>query len=615
MLKTWIKALCCTALALVAVSEHRCEARSAASRAASIVDSLTVDDILGQMTQINIDSILRDDQTLDEDKVRAFAKLRIGSYLNSPFSGGPKGGKYSWTATEWRKVVSRIQEISMKENGGHPIMYGIDSVHGAIYVANATIFGQQINAGASFNTELVRKMGAITGRDTIAAGMPWVFGPILEISQNPLWARTFETFGEDPLLVATMGGEIIRGLQSNPNIAACMKHFVGYSKTPTGLDRDSVTLSDFDLLNYFTLPFIEAVKAGVKTAMENYVSINGVPVVSSPKILRDLVRHDLGFEGVIVTDWAEINNLHDFHRVARSREEAVRMALTQTSLDMSMVPYEASFIDHAKAMLKEHPEYLPRLKESATRIIKTKIELGLYDNPVPGKEEVDKVGQPEDRAVALDLARESIVLLKNQDNVLPLPQSASVFLTGHSAHDIGHLCGGWSVRWQGYSGNEMFPNGVSVKDGITKIAGSVSYFNGLKADGSYSAADMATAKAKASAATYTVAVIGESSYAEKPGDIYDLALPAGQISYVRELASTGTKVIVVLVGGRPRLLGDLAVRRARRYQRDVAWRAGWTSYRRDLVRQGEPERTSSDHVPSRCGDLDPLQPPRVDSVR
>ncbi|KAJ0403880.1 hypothetical protein ATCC90586_002596 [Pythium insidiosum] len=557
MLKTWIKALCYTALALVAISEHRCDARSAAARARSIVESFTVDDILGQMTQINVDSILREDLTLDEDKVRAFAKLRIGSYLNSPFSGGPKGGKYSWTASEWRKVVSRIQEISMKENGGHPIIYGIDSVHGAIYVGNATIFGQQINAGASFNTELVRKMGAITGRDTIAAGMPWVFGPILEISQNPLWARTFETFGEDPFLVATMGGEIIRGLQSNPNIAACMKHFVGYSKTPTGLDRDSVTLSDFDLLNYFTLPFIEAVKAGVKTAMENYVSINGVPVVSSPKILRDLVRHDLGFEGVIVTDWAEINNLHDFHRVARSREEAVRMALTQTSLDMSMVPYEASFIDHAKAMLKEHPEYLPRLKESAARIIKTKIDLGLYDNPVPGKQEVDKVGQAEDRAVALDLARESVVLLKNQDNVLPLPQSASVFLTGHSAHDIGHLCGGWSVRWQGYSGNEMFPNGVSVKDGMQKIAGSVSYFNGLKVDGSYSAADMATAKGKAAAATYTVVVIGEGSYAEKPGDIYDLALPTGQISYVRELASTGTKVIVVLVGGRPRLLGDL----------------------------------------------------------
>ncbi|TMW59545.1 hypothetical protein Poli38472_004614 [Pythium oligandrum] len=559
MLTSWFKAVCCTALALAVVPQSAYAAESAADRAAKIVEKFTVDDILGQMTQINIDSILDGNGNLDEAKVRDFAKLRVGSYLNSPFAGGPKNGKYGYSVSEWRDLVGRIQNISMAENGGHPIIYGLDSVHGAIYVQNATIFGQQINGGASFNTDLVKKMGEITGRDTAAAGVSWIFGPILEISQHPAWARTFETFGEDPYLVSVMGSAIIKGMQSNKDVAACMKHFVGYSKTPTGHDKDGVTLSDFDLLNYHMPSFIAATKAGVKTAMENYVSINGVPVVSSSKILRDLLRRDLGFEGFVVTDWAEIYNLNWFHRVAKNLAEAVRMSLTQTSIDMSMVPYEATFIDYGKEMLKNYPEYFERLKESARRIVQTKIELGLYDSPLPGAKYIKNVGSSKDRDVALDLARESIVLLQNNDNVLPLKSDDSVFLTGHSADDIGHLNGGWTIRWQGYSGNEMYPNGISVKSGFEKLAknGSVSYFNGLKADGSYSAEDLAKAKDLAKKAKYTVAVIGESSYAEKPGDIDDLALPAGQITWVKELASTGTKVIVVLVGGRPRLLSGL----------------------------------------------------------
>ncbi|TMW60778.1 hypothetical protein Poli38472_000820 [Pythium oligandrum] len=558
MLKSWIKALCCTALALAAVPRGTL-AETADERAAKIVDKFTIEDILGQMTQINIDVILDSEGKLNEAKVIELAKLRVGSYLNSPFSGGDKNGKYGYTVDEWRKLITRIQELSTKENGGHPIIYGLDSVHGAIYVQNSTIFGQQINGGASFNTDLVRKMGEITGRDTAAAGVSWIFGPILEISQNPLWARTFETFGEDPYLVSVMGSNIIKGIQANDDVAACMKHFVGYSKTPTGHDRDGVTLSDFDLLNYFMPPFIAATQAGVKSAMENYISINGVPVVASSKILRDLLRRDLGFEGFVVTDWAEINNLHDFHRVAKSLSEAVRMSLTQTSIDMSMVPSNTDFINYGKEMLKDFPEYYERLKESARRIVKTKIELGLYETPVPGAKYVKDVGSSDHNQVALDLARESIVLLKNQDNVLPLSTSDSVFLTGHSADDRGNLCGGWTIRWQGYSGNSMFPNGISVKEGFEKLASnsSVSYFNGLKADGSYSSADLAKAKELASKAKYTVAVIGEATYAEKPGDIDDLALPIGQINYVKELASTGTKVIVVLVGGRPRLLSGL----------------------------------------------------------
>ncbi|KAF4131432.1 Fibronectin type III-like domain [Phytophthora infestans] len=447
----------------------------------------------------------------------------------------------------------------MEENGGHPMVYGLDSVHGANYVAGSVLFGQEINSEASFNPDLVYQAGRITGRDTEAAGIPWVFGPILDLSQNPLWARTYETFGEDPYLSSVMGDAIIRGLQSNNQTAACIKHFVGYSKTPTGHDRDGVTMADFDLLNYFTQPFQAGISAGALSIMENYISINGIPVVANTKILEDLVRNDLNYDGVVVTDWAEINNLKDWHRVVDTYEEAVRLSLTRTALDMSMVPYDTEFITHATEMLNSFPEYEGRLRESAKRVIKMKLKLGLYETPVPGANNEFLVGNDNDKAVALELARESIVLLKNDNNVLPLANGSSVFLTGHSADNVGYQCGGWSIAWQGYSGNDMYPNGSSVRQGFENLVGnnSFTYFNGLNADGSYSDADFATAVNLASQHEYTIAVIGEATCAEKSGDIDDLDLPAGQIAYVQALAATGTKVILVLFEGRPRLLGSL----------------------------------------------------------
>ncbi|KAF4323714.1 hypothetical protein BBO99_00000862 [Phytophthora kernoviae] len=548
------------ALAALAVTARKLGDDVYDSQAQAIVDGFDVAQVLGQMTQINIDQVLNSDKSLNEDSVRTYAKMNVGSYLNSPWSGVLEDTtKWGWNATEWRKVVTRIQEITMEENGGHPMVYGLDSVHGAIYVSGAVIFGQEINAGASFNPDLVYEMGRITGRDTEAAGIPWVFGPILDLSQNPLWARTYETFGEDPYLCSVLGDAIIRGLQSNNQTAACMKHFVGYSKTPTGHDRDGVTMSDFDLLNYFVEPYQAGIAAGALSSMENYISINGIPVVASSKILEDLVRNDLNYDGVVVTDWAEINNLKDWHRVVDTYDEAVRLSLTRTALDMSMVPYDTEFITYATEMLNSFPEYETRLRESAKRIIKMKLKLGLYENPVPGADNEFLVGNDDDKAVALDLARESIVLLKNDGNILPLANGSSVFLTGHSADNIGYQCGGWSVAWQGYSGNEMFPNGISVREGLENVVGndSFTYFNGLNVDGTYTSEDLATAVELAGQHEYTIAVIGEHTYAEKAGDIDDLDLPSGQIAYVQALAATGTKVILVLFEGRPRLLGTL----------------------------------------------------------
>ncbi|GMF56118.1 unnamed protein product [Phytophthora fragariaefolia] len=551
---------CLTALYSAAVLIYSVSAGdSYDAKAQAIVDGFSAAQLLGQMTQLTLSTVMSDaTRELNETAVRTFAKMNVGSYLNT-YWDGPVNGSYGYNATQFRSIVKRIQEITMEENGGHPMVYGIDSVHGANYVHGSILFPQQINSGASFNPELVYEVARITARDTEAVGIPWIFGPILDISQNTLWARTYETFGEDPYLASVMGAALVRGLQSYNQTAACIKHFIGYSKTPTGHDKDNVIMADFDLLNYFMPPFKAAMEAGALSTMENYISINGDPVIASSRILNDLLRSDLKFDGVLLSDWNEIYNLHDFHRVSSTREEAVAVSLKQTSIDMSMVATDTDFIEYGLNMLKASPDQEARLRESVKRIIKMKLQLGLYDNPVPGEQYVSMVGNDKDKETALEMARESIVLLKNEDDVLPLPKNASVFLTGHSADNVGYQCGGWTYIWQGYSGNEMFEHGVSVRKGLENVVGndSFTYFNGLLANGSISDADLAKAVELAGQHEYTIAAIGESQYTEKPGDIYNPALPEGQVKFIEALAATGTKVIVVLFEGRPRLLGSI----------------------------------------------------------
>uniref|UniRef100_A0AAV1V9B7 beta-glucosidase n=1 Tax=Peronospora matthiolae TaxID=2874970 RepID=A0AAV1V9B7_9STRA len=529
------------------------------ARAQAIVDSFSAAQVIGQMTQLTLGEVMNEtSRELNEDVVREYARLNVGSYLNSFFSG-PVNGAYSYTASEFRSLIGRIQNITMEVNGGHPIIYGIDSVHGASYVSGPVLFPHQINSGASFNPDLVYEMARITARDTEAAGIPWIFGPILDLSQNKMFARTHETYGEDPYLASVLGVAHVQGLQSYNQTAACIKHFIAYSKTPTGQDRDGVLVSDFELLNDHMPPYKAAIDAGALSVMENYISLNGEPVVSSTKILNDLLRHDMGFNGVLLTDWNEIYNLYDFHRTAPSREEAVAVSLKQTSIDISMVAEDTEFIGYALKMLKENPEQEARLRESVKRIIKLKLKLGLYETPVPGEQYVSMVGNEKDREVALELARESIVLLSNRDNVLPLPKNASVFITGPSSDNIGYQCGGWTYAWQGYSGNEMFPNGTSVRKGVENLIGnsSVSYFNGLDIDGNINATNLAETVRLARQHEYTIAAIGEPNYTEKAGDINDPALPEGMEDFIEALAANGTKVIVVLLGGRPRLLGSI----------------------------------------------------------
>ncbi|ETM39218.1 hypothetical protein L914_14618, partial [Phytophthora nicotianae] len=560
MLKSWLSAVCYTALSLAVFNGGLADADEWDAKVDEIMASLTTEDLVGQMTQIASYGLLNSTYQLDEDTLRGFTKHRVGSYLGLPVSdSGEVNGKWGWTTAEMRAFVRRVQEISMEDNGGHPIIYGTDSVHGNALLLDTVFFSHPINAAASFNADLVYEEGRINARDTLAAGVPWVFGPVLDLMHNPLWPRVYETFGEDPHLASVMGSAIIRGMQSNNQTAACMKHWIGYSWNPTGHDKDGVTISDFDLMNSYFLPFKAGIDAGLLSGMENYISVNGVPVVENTKLMTKLLRDDVGFDGMMVTDFAEINHLTEFHRTARSTDEATKFALERASIDMSMVATDLSFTNGTNKLIAEDPAILARLKESVRRIVKLKVKLGLYDNPMPGEELLELVGNEDDVATALDLARESIVLLQNNDSVLPLSKNASVFLTGHSAHNIGFQCGGLSVQVKGVDGNEQFQHGSSVKQGFEMVAGNDSfvYFNGLNVTGDYTEEGLATAKEYASKAEYTVAVIGEPNYQEKTGDIDDLALPLGQIEYVKELAATGTKVIVVLFEGRPRLLSDL----------------------------------------------------------
>ncbi|OWZ02537.1 Glycosyl hydrolase [Phytophthora megakarya] len=564
MLKSWLVSAILSLLS-VTTALSAGDSGSYDAKAQEIVDSFSTAQVLGQMTQLDLSAIMvhTDKWTttleVNETALRSYAKMNVGSYFNTNWGDKARMGRYSYNASEFRALIQHIQDVSMEENGGHPVIYGLDSIHGASYVSSAVLVPHQINQGASFNPDLVYEMGRITSRDTEAAGASWIFGPILDISQNSMWARTLETYGEDPYLTSIMGASYVRGLQSYNQTAACVKHFLGYSKTPTGHDRDAVNMPDFDLLNYFMPPYKAAFEAGALSVMENYVSLNGDPVVASSKILKDLIRTDLGFDGVLVTDWMEIYNMYEFHRVASTREEAVSTSLQHTSIDMSMVPSDADFIEYALNMLKEHPEQEARLRESAKRVVKLKLQLGLYENPLPGEQYVSMVGNEKDEEAALEMARESIVLLKNEKDVLPLPKGASVFLTGHSADDVGLQCGGWSWTWQGHTGNAMFQHGISVRKGFENLVGnqSFTYFNGLLVNGSISDTNLTKAVELASQHEYTIVAIGEHNYAEKPGDIDDPALPEGQVKYVEALAATGTKVIVVLFEGRPRLLGSI----------------------------------------------------------
>ena len=534
---------------------------------------MTLEEKVGQMTQLTMSMIVSGtDQNIQVDPAKlekAIVKYGAGSILNV--------ADQALTVDRWQEVIGQIQNAATKKTRlGIPVIYGIDSIHGANYVQGATLFPQEIGMAATWNPELMKRAAEIAAVETRAAGIPWSFSPVLDLGRQPLWPRFWETFGEDPYLAKVMGVAFVRGLEgsdvaSQENVASSLKHYMGYSFPLTGRDRTPAWIPENYLREYFLPSFDGAVKAGARTIMINSGEINGVPGHINHHILTDILRGELGFKGFVVSDWEDIKKLVTIWRVAANEKEATRMAI-MAGIDMSMVPTDYSFSDHLIALVKEGAVPQSRIDEAVRRILRVKYELGLFENPGPNPALKSKFGLPESRQVSLQAAQESMTLLKNDGNILPLSKTTKVLVTGPTADSIISLNNGWSYVWQG-SEESLYPKdrhtirrAIEAKIGpgnltfvqgtrITRPAGSPS--NSTPTD-KEEVVDIAAAVRAAQNADVVVLCLGEGSYCETPGNITDLNLGEPQLKLAEAIMSTGKPVVMVLVEGRPRIINRIA---------------------------------------------------------
>lgn len=527
-------------------------------KVAALLDKMSIEEKAGQMTQVTIDMILKDDETMvvDEAKLRkALLEKHVGSILNVK--------EHAYPAEVWQDIITQIQNIAVKETANKiPVIYGIDAIHGSNYTSGSTLFPHNIGMAAARNPELVKTAAKITAIETKAVGIPWNFDPVLDVGRQPLWPRFEETFGEDVYLVGELGAAAIigyeeDGLDQPTAVASSMKHYLGYSVPLTGKDRTPAYIPDNILREYILPPFKRAVEAGAATVMINSGEINGVPVHGSKYYMTDILRDELGFEGVAVSDWEDVIRLHTRHRVADSPKEAVRQAV-EAGLDMSMVPLDYSFYDLLVELVKEGTISEERLDLSVGRILKLKFALGLFDNPFPKKEALKELHKEAYDVEALKAARETMTLLKNNDNILPLSKKTKVLVAGPSAQDITSLHSSWSFIWQGSDASKYPESTQSIKEAIEKKIGKKNVISSAQADYSSPANfDVNQLTKDAAKADYIILCLGEKAYAESPGVIDDLTLDKNQLDLAHAAIATGKPVILVLVEGRPRVISSI----------------------------------------------------------
>jgi beta-glucosidase len=538
----------------------------------ALLKRMTLEEKVGQMTQLTLGMIVSgQDQNIQIDPAKlekAIVRYGVGSILNV--------SDQALTPDKWHDTIKQIQEAATKKTRlGIPVIYGIDSIHGATYVQGATMFPQEIGMAATWNPELMKRGSEIAAMETRAAGIPWSFSPVLDIGRNPLWPRFWETFGEDPYLAKVMGVAFVRGLEgsdvgSQDRVAASLKHYMGYSFPLTGRDRTPALIPENYLREYFLPTFAAAVKAGARTVMVNSAEINGVPGHINHHLLTGILRDELGFKGFVVTDWEDIKKLVTIWRVAATEKEATRMAVMAGN-DMSMVPLDYSFADHLIALVKEGAVPQSRIDEAVRRILRVKFELGLFEKPTPDPALKSKIGLPESRRASLQAARESITLLKNTNNLLPLAKDRKVLVTGPTADSLISLNNGWTYVWQG-SEESLYPKDrPTIRRAIEAKAGAtnVTYVPGTKITrppGSSSNStptdveaevDIPAAVRAANTADVVVLCLGEGSYTETPGNITDLTLGEPQLKLAEAIEATGKPVILVLVEGRPRIINRI----------------------------------------------------------
>jgi len=526
-------------------------------KAKELLKKLTLEDKVGEMTQLSIDVLMQgqpynltEPNAFDEAKLKkVLVDLRVGSILNV--------GGHAYTRTQWEKFITRIQNVATKEKAsGIPVLYGIDAIHGTNYTQEGTLFPQQLGLAATWNPAHAYSTGKITAYETRASGIPWSFAPVLDIGRDPRWPRLWETFGEDVLLASTMGAEMVKGFQENPGnnqrrVAATMKHFLGYSMPWTGRDRTQAWIPERQLREYFVPTFKAAIDAGALTVMINSGEMNGIPVHANPKILKDLLRTELGFKGIALTDWEDISYLVTRHRIAKDFKEAIKIAIN-AGIDMAMVPMDTQFPILLKELVDEGHVSMERIDEAVTRILALKYELGLFEQPYFSFASYNEFSGAKHQAAAKKAAEESIVLLKNENKLLPLDTGAKILVTGPTANNMRSLNGGWTGSWQGDKPGYSTKNAITILKGMEAAFGkaNVTYVPGTE----YSKAiDIDAAVAAAKGKDAVVLCLGELSYTEIPGNVDDLNLPDEQIALAEAIAKTGTPVILILAEGRPRI--------------------------------------------------------------
>ena len=531
---------------------------------------MTLDEKIGQMLELNLDVMGAYDPSnpgagwllnvtmLDT----CISKYKVGSILNAP-------GTRAQTVEMWQYWIRLIQEKSIKHIG-IPDIYGLDQNHGVTYVQNGTLFPQPINLGASFNPDLATEMARVTAYESRAANCPWVYNPVVDLGRDPRWPRIWESFGEDPLVNARMVEAEVLGYQGNDpnhlgkyNVATSVKHYLAYGAPFTGKDRTPAYLSPAMLREKYFEPFKAAIRAGALTVMANSASVNGVPVHASYKYLTQWLKEDLNWDGMIVSDWADINNLYQRERVAKDKKDAIRIAVN-AGIDMSMDPYSVDFCILLKELVMEGAVPMSRIDDAVRRILRVKYRLGLFDQPNTGGKGYEKFGSKEHAEKALRAAEESEVLLKNEGNLLPIKSGTRILLTGPNANQMRCLDGGWSYTWQGNNAEDLAEQYNTIYEALCNKFGpqNIILEQGVKYDekGNYDA-EVVTGFDKVVAAAADVdviiACIGENSYCETPGNLSDLWLSSNQRDLVKALAKTGKPIVLILNEGRPRLITDI----------------------------------------------------------
>ena len=533
---------------------------------------LTLEEKIGQMMELVTDLFGANDKNgvfyIDEHKTDSIlSRYKIGSILNAPNTCAP-------TAKQWEKYISQIQKISMKRIG-IPCVFGLDQNHGSTYTQDGTLFPQNINVAATFNREIARRSAEATAYETRAVSVPWTYSPTVDLGRDARWPRIWENFGEDCYLSSEMGKAMVYGFQGeNPNnidqyhIATSMKHFMGYGVPWTGKDRTPAYISPADLREKHFAPFLAGLQAGALTVMVNSASVNGMPMHANKEILTGWLKEETGWDGVLITDWADINNLYTREMIAKDKKDALRIAIN-AGIDMIMEPYSCDACGYLIELVKEGKIPMSRIDDACRRVLRMKYRLDLFKNPTQKLKNYPKFGGEEFAKLALEGATESMVLLKNEklqdgNPVLPLAKGKKILLTGPNANQMRCLDGGWSYTWQGHRTDEFAGKYNTIYEAFCNLYGkeNVVLNQGVTYNetGKYWEENEPQIQGAVDAAKNVdviVACIGENSYTETPGNLTDLWLSENQRNLVKELAKTGKPVILVLNEGRPRLIADI----------------------------------------------------------